>query len=410
MKLRQYPRNFWLMCWSLLLFMMSFNLFIPELNQILTDLGGADYKGLLFLLFSLTALISRPYSGKLSDTIGRKKVMYIGIVIGIATTLLYPFVGLVSFLALRLSHGFSAGFLPTGATALVTDLLPVRGRGVAMGIWGTFISVGFGIANFFSGMILDLVGLYGLFFVAASLAVFAGFILFQLEETLPNPQPFQLKFLKLKFDDVFEPTVLAPAFIMLCSAIATGVIFVTSSDISEYLNIENKGWFFFFYMISTIFVRLFAGSLSDIIGRRKSLIIGVSFLILSMLLIATSHEIIQYTIGAIVFGLATGVNSPTIFAWTADLSPVARRGVGAGTIFMALEFAIIVGSYIALLFYQNTMESARFIYFIAAGFGGVAIIYLIWHLRTRGSEPDLVLDTQKDPELLDNEIDRDGVE
>ncbi|PHR32777.1 MAG: MFS transporter [Fluviicola sp.] len=369
------------MCWALLCFMISFNLFIPELNQMITDLNGADFKGMLFILFSVTALISRPFSGKLSDTIGRKKVMYIGIVIGVLTTVIYPFVGLTGFLILRLSHGFSAGFLPTGATALVTDLLPVKGRGVAMGIWGTFISVGFGFGNFFCGMILELVGLNGLFFIAASFALLAGILTFKLKETLPNPQRFKLSLLNVNFDDVFEPTVLVPAFIMFCAAISTGVIFVTSSDISEYLNIANKGWFFIFYMSSTILVRIFAGGLSDKIGRRKSLIIGLSFLIVSMFLIASAQEVIQYTIGAIAYGLATGVNSPTIFAWTADLSPETRRGVGAGTVFIALELAIMVGAIITLVLYDNTMESARIIYLAASVFGFIAIGFLIWHIK-----------------------------
>ncbi|MDG1331363.1 MAG: MFS transporter [Crocinitomicaceae bacterium] len=390
------------MCWALLCFMISFNLFIPELNQMITDLDGANFKGLLFIFFSITALISRPFSGKLSDTIGRKKVMYIGIVIGTITTLFYPVVGLTGFLMLRLSHGFSAGFLPTGATALVTDLLPEKGRGVGMGIWGTFISVGFGFGNFFSGMILKAVGIYGLFFTAAGFALLAGILTFGLKETLPNPQRFKFSLLKVKFEDVFEPTVLAPAFIMFCAAISTGVIFVTSPDISEYLGIENKGWFFIFYMSSTILVRLFAGSMSDKIGRRRSLIIGLIFLILSMILIATAHEVIQYTAGAIVYGLATGVNSPTIFAWTADLSPVARRGIGAGTVFIALEFAIMAGALITLVIYNNTMESARIIYVAASVFGVVAILYLLWHLRKKPSEHDLILNTKKDPELLDN--------
>jgi MFS family permease len=44
---------------------------IPELSGYLSGLGGADYKGLIIALFTLTAMISRPYSGKLSDTIGR---------------------------------------------------------------------------------------------------------------------------------------------------------------------------------------------------------------------------------------------------------------------------------------------------------------------------------------------------
>ena len=375
----------------------------------ITDLDGADYKGLIFVFFSITALISRPFSGKLSDTIGRKKVMYIGIVIGTITTLFYPLLGLTGFLLLRLSHGFSAGFLPTGATALVTDLLPEKGRGVGMGIWGTFISVGFGVGNFFSGMLLELVGLYGLFVIAASFALLSGVLTFKLKETLPNPQRFKFSLLKVTFDDVFEPTVLAPAFIMFLAAISTGVIFVTSPDISHFLGIENKGWFFIFYMSSTILVRLFAGSLSDRIGRRKSLIIGLLLLIISMLLIATSTEVIRYTIGAIVYGLATGINSPTIFAWVADLSPIKRRGVGAGTVFIALESAIMAGALITLLLYNSTMESARIIYVSASFFGLVGIIYLIWHLKKNPSESNLVVNLKEDPELLDREIDWDGI-
>lgn len=390
--------------------MISFNLFIPELNQMITDLDGGNLKGLLFIFFSITALISRPFSGKLSDTIGRKKVMYIGIVIGAITTVFYPVVGLTGFLILRLSHGISSGFLPTGATALVTDLLPVKGRGMAMGIWGTFISVGFGFGNFFSGMILKAFGIYGLFFVSAGFAVLAGILTYKLKETLPNPQRFKPSLLKVKFDDVFEPTVLAPAFVMFLAVIATGVIFVTTPDLSEYLGIENKGWFFIFYMSSTILVRTFAGSLSDRIGRRKSLILGCALLVLCMLLIATAQGVIQYTIGAFVFGLSTGVNSPTIFAWIADLAPEDRRGVGAGTVFMALEAGIMGGALLTLLLYNNTMESARTIYLFASSFGGLAILYLLWHLRRHPSEGDLVLNSKKDPELLDNEINWDSID
>ncbi len=361
--------------------MISFNLFIPELNQLISDLDGGDLKGATFILFGITALLARPFSGKLSDTIGRKKVMYVGIVFGAITTIFYPLVGLFGYFVLRLSHGFSAGFLPTGATALVTDLLPENGRGVAMGIWGTFISVGFGVGNFFSGMILNLAGLQGLFIVAALFAVLAGLLILGIKETLPNPERFRLSHLKISWVDVFEPTVLVPAFIMFCAAVSTGIIFVTSSDISTYLGIENKGWFFIFYMGSTIFVRLFAGSLSDKIGRRESLIIGVSLLVISMVLIMTATEVIQYTIGAIVYGLATGVNSPTIMAWTADLSPENRRGVGAGTVFMALELAIIFGSVLSLKLYDNSMESARDLYALSGAFGVFAIVYLIWHIK-----------------------------
>ena len=48
---------------------------IPELPAFLTSLGGEDYKGLIIALFTLTAGISRPFSGKLADTIGRVPII-----------------------------------------------------------------------------------------------------------------------------------------------------------------------------------------------------------------------------------------------------------------------------------------------------------------------------------------------
>ena len=119
------------------------------------------------------------------------------------------------------------------------------------------------------------------------------------------------------------------------------LIFVITPDMSGYLGSENKGLFFGYYVVSTIIVRLFSARLSDKIGRRKTLIIGFTLLLTSMLLIGFSRDLTSYITAAIIFGFATGVSSPTLFAWTADLSHPERRGVGAGTMFIALEAGII---------------------------------------------------------------------
>lgn len=367
--------------------MISFNLIIPELNEFISRLGGENQKGFIIFLFSAAAAISRPFSGKLSDTIGRKKVMYLGILAGVIAGLSYSIsTTVIGFLLLRFAHGFSAGFLPTGATALITDIISEKQRGVAMGIWGTFISVGFGFGNFFAHDIKIHLGYTGLFTIATVFCVFAGILITFIEETLPNPQRFTPSLLKVKFNDIFEPSVRPAAFVMLCATISTGLIFVTTSDISGYLGIENKGHFFLYYMISTIGIRLFGSRLSDIIGRRKTLIIGLSFLVISTSLIATSTEWIQYTISAIIFGISTGITSPTVFAWMADLSPVDRRGVGSGTLFIALEFGIMIGSGITLWLYNNTLGSIALLYFMAAILAFVAIAYLSWHLIYKESK------------------------
>ena len=366
--------------------MISFNLILPELNEYISNMGGENQKGLIIFLFSVSALISRPFSGKLADTIGRKKVMYIGIVISVIASLIYPITGIVfCFLLLRFMHGFGAGFLPTGATALVTDVLPTEKRGVGMGIWGVFISLGFGIGQFLSSPMVEMVGLTGLFFLAAIAAVLAAILISFVDETLPNPIPFKWSLLKINRNDIFEPTVRPAAIAMFLSVTSSGMIFVLSPDLSEFFGLENKGWFFGFYVSSTIFVRFFLSGLSDKIGRRKTLVIGMSILLISVLMLMNSTEWKMFTAAAIVFGIATGITSPTLFAWTADLSPTSRRGVGAGTLFIALELGIMFGASSTLFTYNNTLESIPVVLSVAAVNLTLCIVYLIWHINNRES-------------------------
>jgi len=350
-------------------------------------MGGENRKGLIFFLFSISAAISRPFSGKLSDTIGRKKVMYIGIIISIVATLFYPITEVVFyFLLLRFLHGFGAGFLPTGATALVTDILPEHKRGKGMGIWGVFISLGFGVGQIFASPIRTELGLTNLFFIAAILGVFSAILISFVKETLPNPQKFKLSLLKVKWNDVFEPSVMPAAIVMFLSVTSSGIIFVVTQDLPGYFGLDNKGWFFGFYTLSTIFVRFFSGGLSDSIGRRKTLLIGMCIMLLSISLLAFSTEWIQFTISAIVFGIATGITSPTLFAWTADLSHIDRRGVGAGTLFIALELGIMFGSASTMLTYDNTIATIPIVFSVGITLMLINISYLIWHLKYRESK------------------------
>ena len=76
------------MCLSMFFFTASFNLIIPELNGFITQLDGAHLKGLIIGLFTVSAGLSRPFSGKLTDHIGRKKVMFIGGFVCILVSLL----------------------------------------------------------------------------------------------------------------------------------------------------------------------------------------------------------------------------------------------------------------------------------------------------------------------------------
>ena len=356
---------------------------MPELNNFITLLGGESHKGYIIALFTLAAGIARPFSGKLADTIGRKRVMFVGLVVSILANFAYPFVSAIwMFLLLRFFHGFSTGFHPTGATAMVSDILPHNKRGEGMGIFGTAMSLGLGLGQFFGSPVASLIGLNGLFITAAIVGVISSLLLLRVEETLPNKLKFKRKMLWIKRNEIFDPLVTPVAITMFLSAYCSGLILVLTPDLSGYLGIQNKGLFFIFYVTSTIIIRTFMGKLSDQIGRRLTLFYGMIVMLGSIVLLAMASNMILFILAATTFGVATGISSPTLFAWTADLSNPDNKGRGTGTMFIALEMGIMSGALSTLVLYKNTIESLQTALYIGAIMCILAVGYL-QYIRAR---------------------------
>jgi len=176
-----WTKNFILLCFSSFLFFSSFTMLIPELPAHLTRMGGEEYIGLIISLFTLTAGISRPFSGKLNDKWGRIPVMVIGSVVSGIAAMFYPMMSFVSgFLFLRLFHGFSTGFKPTGTSAYIADLVPANKRGEALGISSFFGSIGMASGPAFGPEIAARFGMNALFYSSAGLALGSVIILFGL--------------------------------------------------------------------------------------------------------------------------------------------------------------------------------------------------------------------------------------
>ncbi len=379
-------KQFWLLCLSSSLFFGSFNMMIPELPTYLESLGGGEYKGLIISLFTLTALISRPFSGKLTDTIGRIPVMIVGAFVALLAGVLYPVMATVTgFFFLRLFHGFSTGFKPTATAAYISDIVSPKQRGEAMGVYGVFASSGMAIGPMIGSYASTYIGINGVFYLSAFMSFLSVAVIVGMKETLPNKQKMHFKLLKVKFNDFFEKDVLPVAITFLLTTIPFGIILTLIPDLSDHLGIGNRGTFFSIFVVSSITVRFIAGKVSDKYGRvpvliTSSFLIGVSVTIISM---ATSAPI--FYAGGILFGLAAGMNSPTIFAWTIDRSHEKLRGRAMSTLYMFLEFGIGTGAIVSGYIYGNNDQMFNY----AFGFGALtaftACAYLI-HFHFFGTQ------------------------
>lgn len=355
---------------------------IPELPTYLTSIGGEDYKGLIISLFTLTAGISRPFSGKLADTVGRIPVMVFGSVVCVICAVLYPVFGSIwGFFLLRLAHGFSTGFQPTGTSAYVADLVPYQRRGEAMGLLGLFVSLGFAVGPAVGAYIAQWQSVEVMFYSSSVSALFSVVVLAGMKETLPNGQKFTGSHLKIERRDVFEPSVFAPALVMLLTGFSFGTILTIIPDFSDHLGISNRGVFFTAFTLASLTVRVLAGKASDRFGRVNVLKVSTLTLAVAMYWIGASNSFNSFIAAAVLFGLASGINSPTVFAWTIDLSPEKHRGRGMATMFIALEIGIGAGALMSGWLYGNNNDMFAPAFWVGGVLALMAFAYLLFGVR-----------------------------
>ena len=355
---------------------------IPELPAYLSSLGGEDYKGLIISLFTLSAGLSRPFSGKLADKIGRIPVMMVGASVCFVVGLLYPLLSFVGgFLFLRFAHGFSAGFTPTGASAYVADIVPFQKRGEAMGMQSLFGSLGMAAGPAIGGWIATYWPIETLFYCAAFTAIFSILILMKLKETLPEKEPVSWKLFKLKKDEIIEKRVLLPSIILFLSVFSFGVVLTIIPDFSNHLGIQNKGLFFAVFTLSSLGIRLIAGKTSDRYGRVVVLRVAVITMILAMVSVAYAESKFVLLASGVLFGSAVGMYSPTTTAWVVDLSLDKYRGRALATMYIFLESGIGVGALVSGWLYANNPENFRLVFLSSGGMAFLAFLILFFIKR-----------------------------
>jgi MFS family permease len=374
---------------------------IPKLPSYLSNLGGAEYKGLIISLFTITAMISRPFSGKIADKVGRIPVMIMGTSVCVVISLLYPLLSSVAgFLFLRLIHGFSTGFTPTGLTAYLSDIIPAKKRGEAMGLLGTAgtvgmaagLAVGPGIANDF--------GLNVMFYCSSATAIISILVLFGIKETLPQKQGFSTQVLKIHKRDLLEPRVLITCIVMVLTTYSYGAVFTIVPDFCAHVGIRNEGLPFMFLTVASLSVRLIAGKASDRYGRRSVLLVSSALGAISMLVLGLGSTPRDILIAISLYGLAQGMTSPTLFAWATDLSDEKHKGRGISSLYIFMEMGIGIGAFASGFIYGNDPSNFLITFLTSGLLAATAFLYLIFTKytgRPRSTAAEITGDVEQIP-------------
>lgn len=379
-----YTLQFILLCLSSLLFSSSFNMMIPELPNYLSSLGGAEYKGLIISLFTLTAAISRPFSGKLTDKWGRVPVMAIGSSVCVICGFLYPILSSVSgFLLLRLVHGFSTGFKPTSTSAYVADIIPQKRWGEALGMHGLCFSIGGALGPALGSMIVNAYGMNVMFYSSSFLAFLSIIIVFNMKETLTAKEKLNKSMFYIGRKDIVDRNVFPAGIITFLSYTAFGLILTLIPDWSEHLGAVNKGIFFTAFTVASVLVRFGAGKVSDKHGRPKVIMAGLIITSIALFVISEGRDIQMLLIGAGIYGIGTGILSPAISAWTIDMSNPEHRGKAVATMYISMELGIGSGALLGGTYYNDQIDRIPQIIRFDIVVLFLGIVYLVFWARNK---------------------------
>ncbi len=154
------------------------------LPKIVTDLHGNDVYTWAFTSYLVTATISGPLYGKLSDIYGRRPFFLIGVAIFLLGSILAGLSGeMWQFIVFRGIQGLGAGALFPVALAIIGDIFAPSERGKYQGFFGAVFGLASLIGPAIGGIITDTVGWHWVFYVNVPLGAISLVVIWR---TLPT--------------------------------------------------------------------------------------------------------------------------------------------------------------------------------------------------------------------------------
>jgi len=157
--------------------------FLPLYARNILDVSGG-YLGILIWVPLAMAMAGKPLAGRVSDRIGRKPVILVGLALCVAMLPLIPFTtNFIGLLFEAAIFGLGMAIVTPSTTAMVADLCKAGNYGAALGVFGTIWDVGEASGPIMAGAIIFSVGDLGTasaylvaFSVVAIALVLAGLI------------------------------------------------------------------------------------------------------------------------------------------------------------------------------------------------------------------------------------------
>ncbi len=329
--------------------------------------------------YALTQAIFQVPFGTMSDKIGRKPTLLVGLIIFLIGSLISAYATDIYMLMLgRFLQG--AGAIGSVITAMISDLVEEEVRGKAMAIMGGTIALSFALAMGLGPVIGASYGVEMLFFITAGLSVLAMILLFTKVPTPPRIKHIYHE--TAKTSDILKDSNLFNMIII--NAMQKGLMTVAFVLIPIILTGEDFGWekaeLWKAYVPAMIFGLVAMGP-AAVFGEKHNkpkqiFLISIVLFIASFLIMGLTNDSTLFIVGVVFFFVAFNMMEPLVQSMITKFSKVHQKGAALGISNSVAYFATFVGGTSAGLFLGISDRAT-----IGISVAAVSTLWLLWTLK-----------------------------
>jgi MFS family permease len=323
--------------------------------------------GLIEGVAEATALITKIFSGTLSDYLGRRKALTaIGYGLAAITKPLFPLAGSVGMvLTARFIDRIGKGIRGAPRDALVADLSPPHLRGASFGLRQALDTVGA-----FAGPVVAIVAMgllandiRAVFWIAVIPALVSVTILLAFVHEPDRRAEAGAPRVPLRLADIRTLgaaywAVVTVGGVLTLARFSEAFLVLRASEIG--LTIALVPLVLVVMNVAYAASAYPAGVWSDRAGRRVVLLAGVGVLFLSDVVLATASNVWVVMGGVALWGLHMGLTQGLLATMVTDTAPPALRGTAFGVFNLVSGVALLVASVLAGLLWDRSGPSGTF--------------------------------------------------
>ena len=330
-----------------------------------SDSAGA---GLAFGAFGVTALVLRPFAGRLSDTRGRRPLLLGGALLAAVAMLLTAHADALStVVALRLALGVAEAAFFVASFAALVDLAPPSRLGEALSYNSLGLYLGLTLGPLLGDLLVRSLGYTAAWNGAAVLLVLAATIVQTMDETR-GPRPVAEERAPL-----IHRRSIPPALGFLASVVAMGGFLAFASLHAETVGVTPASAPIALYGLVVVVCRIVFAKLPD---RLPALPLGAAALVAiaaGLAVLALWPTPLGTLAGAALMALGVTFSTPAFFSAIFATASPSERGAASGTASVALDLGLGGGPILLGLVAGSAGIPVAFV--VAAG---VALTGALW--------------------------------